>query len=297
MKKRPDIPFSSDSSKLFIPWLSMFMVFIATLILAVAIVVYTSVHSWTNNISGSLTVQIPTYTDDGKSRESVLANDIEMALTLLRSSEGITGATLLTDEQISNLMEPWIGHSEKINDLPLPKIIDVNVDPNNFPNIAQLKSDLYEQVPEAILDSHRASLDELVLFFKNMVHLIALVLFLILLTTALSIIYITKSSMSVHQKVIELIHMMGASDFYITIQFAIRSFKLTLIGSLIGFLLALPIMGLFNHFLSQMNSGFVLENTLTALQWALLVSIPFLTAGLSFITAYRTVSNTLKRTL
>ena len=297
MKKRPDIPFSSDSSKLFIPWLSMFMVFIATLILAVAIVVYTSVNSWTNNISGSLTVQIPTYSNDGKSREAVLANDIEMALTLLRSSEGITGATLLTDEQISNLMEPWLGHSEKINDLPLPKIIDVNVDPNNFPNISQLKSDLYEQVPEAILDSHRASLDELVLFFKNMVHLIALVLFLILLTTALSIIYITKSSMSVHQKVIELIHMMGASDFYITIQFALRSFKLTLIGSLIGFLLALPIMGLFNHFLSQMNSGFVLENTLNPLQWALLVSIPFLTAALSFITAYRTVSNTLKRTL
>ena len=297
MKKRPDIPFSSDSSKLFIPWLSMFMVFIATLILAVAIVVYTSVNSWTNNISGSLTVQIPTYSNDGKSREAVLANDIEMALTLLRSSEGITGATLLTDEQISNLMEPWLGHSEKINDLPLPKIIDVNVDPKNFPNIPQLKSDLYEQVPEAILDSHRASLDELVLFFKNMVHLIALVLFLILLTTALSIIYITKSSMSVHQKVIELIHMMGASDFYITIQFAIRSFKLTLIGSLIGFLLALPIMGLFNHFLSQMNSGFVLENTLNPLQWALLVSIPFLTAALSFITAYRTVSNTLKRTL
>ena len=297
MKKRTDIPFSSDSSKFFIPWLSMFMVFIATLILSVAIVVYTSVESWTNTISGSLTVQIPTYTNDGKSREAELTNDIEMALTLLRSSEGITGATLLTDEQISNLMEPWLGYSEKINELPLPKIIDVNVDPNNFPNISELKSDLFEQVPEAILDSHRASLDELVLFFENMVHLIVFVLALILITTALSIIYITKSSMSVHQKVIELIHMMGASDFYITIQFAIRSFKLTLIGSLIGFVLALPIMGLFNHFLSQMNSGFVLENTLTPLQWALLISIPFLTALLSFITAYKTVTNTLKRTL
>ena len=88
MKKRPDIPFSSDSSKLFIPWLSMFMVFIATLILAVAIVVYTSVNSWTNNISGSLTVQIPTYSNDGKSREAVLANDIEMALTLHALSQG-----------------------------------------------------------------------------------------------------------------------------------------------------------------------------------------------------------------
>ena len=75
MKKRTDIPFSSDSSKFFIPWLSMFMVFIATLILAIAIVVYSSVQSWTSNISGTLTVQIPTYTDKGESREKQIIQD------------------------------------------------------------------------------------------------------------------------------------------------------------------------------------------------------------------------------
>lgn len=297
MKKRADIPFSSDSSKFFIPWLSMFMVFIATLILSVAIVVYSSVQSWTDNISGSLTVQIPTYTEKGESREEKIATDIEMALTLLRSSDGITGASLLTDEQVSALMEPWLGQSDSMMELPLPKIIDVNVDSKNFPNIAQLKADLYEQVPEAILDSHRAALDELVLFFENMVNLIAFILVLILITTAISVIYVTKSSLSVHEKVIELIHMMGASDFYITIQFAMRSFKLTLIGSLIGFILALPIMALFNYFLSQMNGSFVLESQLTILQWGLLGCVPFLTSILSFLTAYRTVSKTLKQTL
>ena len=131
----------------------------------------------------------------------------------------------------------------------------------------------------------------------NHVHLIAFILLLILITTALSVIYVTKSSMSVHQKVIELIHMMGASDFYITIQFAMRSFKLTLIGSLIGFLLAIPIMVLFDYFLRQMSSSFVLESTLNPAQWLILISIPFLTAVLSFLTAYRTVSKTLKQTL
>lgn len=297
MKKRADIPFSSDSSKFFIPWLSMFMVFIATLILSVAIVVYSSVQSWTDNISGSLTVQIPTYTEKGESREEKIATDIEMALTLLRSSDGITGASLLTDEQVSALMEPWIGQSDSMMELPLPKIIDVNVDSKNFPNITQLKADLYEQVPEAILDSHRAALDELVLFFENMVNLIAFILILILITTAISVIYVTKSSLSVHEKVIELIHMMGASDFYITIQFAMRSFKLTLVGSLVGFILALPIMALFNYFLSQMNGSFVLESQLSILQWILLASVPFLTAILSFLTAYRTVSKALKQIL
>jgi len=297
MKKRADIPFSSDSSKFFIPWLSMFMVFIATLILSVAIVVYSSVQSWTDNISGSLTVQIPTYTEKGESREEKIATDIEMALTLLRSSDGITGASLLTDEQVSALMEPWIGQSDSMMELPLPKIIDVNVDSKNFPNITQLKADLYEQVPEAVLDSHRAALDELVLFFENMVNLIAFILILILITTAISVIYVTKSSLSVHEKVIELIHMMGASDFYITIQFAMRSFKLTLIGSFVGFILALPIMALFNYFLSQMNGSFVLESQLGILQWVLLASVPFLTAILSFLTAYKTVSKALKQIL
>ena len=297
MKKRADIPFSSDSSKFFIPWLSMFMVFIATLILSVAIVVYSSVQSWTDNISGSLTVQIPTYTEKGESREEKIATDIEMALTLLRSSDGITGASLLSDDQVSTLMEPWIGQSNSMMELPLPKIIDVNIDSKNFPNIAQLKADLYEQVPEAILDSHRAALDELVLFFENMVNLIAFILILILITTAISVIYVTKSSLSVHEKVIELIHMMGASDFYITIQFAMRSFKLTLVGSLVGFILALPIMALFNYFLSQMNGSFVLESNLGILQWGLLACVPLLTSVLSFLTAYRTVSKSLKQIL
>ena len=297
MKKRTDIPFSSDSSKFVIPWLSMFMVFIATLILAIAIVVYSSVQSWTSNISGTLTVQIPTHTEKGESREEQINKDIEMTLTLLRSSEGITGATLLSDEQMATLMEPWLGQSDTINELPLPKIIDVNADPNNFPNIRRLKADLFDQVPEAQLDSHRAALSDLVAFFENMVHLIAFILLLILITTALSVIYVTKSSMSVHQKVIELIHMMGASDFYITIQFAMRSFKLTLLGSFIGFLLAIPIMVLFDYFLRQMSSSFVLESTLNPAQWLILLSIPLLTALLSFLTAYRTVSKTLKQTL
>ncbi len=297
MKKRADIPFSSDSSRFFIPWLSMFMVFIATLILAIAIVVYSSVQSWTSTISGALTVQIPTYTDKGESREETLANDIEMALTFLRSSSGITGATLLTDEQVKELMEPWLGESENISELPLPKIIDVNVDSVNPPDISRLKADLLEQVPVAVLDSHRTALEELISFFENMVNLIIFILILILITTAISIIFVTKSSLSVHQKVIELIHMMGASDFYITIQFAVRSFKLTLLGSFIGFALALPIMALFNYFLQGMTGSFVLESSLTTLEWLILTSVPFLTSVLSFLTAYQTVSKTLKQTL
>lgn len=297
MKKKPDIPFSSDSSRFFVPWLSMLMVFIATLMLSIAMITYSSIQTWNKNISGSLTVQIPTYDESGRSRAEKLDNDVEMTLTLLRSSEGVTGATVLTNEQMDSLMAPWLGDHTATSELPLPKIIDVTVDSNNFPDLNQIKADLTEQVPSAVLDSHRAALAELINLSDNVINLIGILLFLLILTTAFSIMYATRSSLAVHQKVIELIHMMGANDFYITIQFAIRSLKLTLIGSYAGFVLALPIMALFAYFLNNMNGSFILHASLSYLQWIILIITPLLAGLLAFLTAYKTVTKALKQIL
>lgn len=297
MKKQSDIPFSSDSSRFFVPWLSMLMVFIATLMLAIAMITYSSIQSWNKNISGSLTVQIPTYDENGRSRSQALDNDIEMALTLLRSSEGVTGATVLTDEQMDSLMAPWLGENMNTSELPLPKLIDVTVDPNNFPDLNQIKADLAEQVPTAVLDSHRASLSELISLSDNVINLIGILLFLLILTTAFSIVYVTKSSLAVHQNVIELIHMMGASDFYITSQFATRCFKLTLIGSYAGFILALPVMALFAYFLNNMTGSFILHASLSYLQWLVLLSTPLIAGVLALLTAYKTTTKALRQIL
>lgn len=295
--KRSDIPFSSDSSKFFIPWLSMIMVFIATLVFCIALLIYTSLSDWKKDISGSLTVQIPTYDMNGQSRAESLKNDIEMTLTLLRSSDGIIGAEVLTGDKMEDLMSPWFGNTVDIKELPLPLIIDVKTDPLHFPDLTQIKADLSEQVPSAILDSHRAALNDMITFFDNIIRLIAVILLLLFITGAISIIFVTRSSLAIHQKVIELIHMMGASDFYITIQFATRSFKLAFFGSILGFLFALPIIFIFQHYINAMSAGFILYNSLSVQQWSMLGAIPLTAAVLSFVTAFYTANHHLKNTL
>lgn len=295
MKKQSDIPFSTDSSSFFIPWISMLMVFIATLMVSIAMITYSSIHAWNQNVSGSLTVQIPTYDQNGQSRSQVLDNDIEMALTLLRSSEGVTGATVLTDDQMDLLMSPWLGENTNTSELPFPKIIDVTVDPNNFPDLNQIKADLEEQVPTAVLDSHRVALSELINLSENIINLISMLLCLLILTTAFSIAYVVKSSFAVHKDVIDLIHTMGASDFYITNQFATRCFKLTLIGSYLGFILALLVMAVFAYFLKNMTGGFILQASLSYPQWLIILSIPIVAGILAFLTAYRTTTKALRQ--
>lgn len=297
MRKPSDIPFAQDSSRFFVGWISMLMVFIATLMCAFALITYSSVQAWYENISGSLTVQIPSYDKEGKSRKDVLQNDIETALTILRSTDGITGANVLDDSQMDLLMAPWMGDQVATSELPLPKIIDVSVDTHHLPDLAQIKADLAEQVPLAMLDSHRVALADLVDLAYNVIKLVGGVLLLLLVSMAFSIMFVTQSGLKVHQQVIALIHLMGAGDFYITRQFANRSFVISLTGSLIGFALALPVMMGFAYCLNNLTGSFILIPALSGMQWGVLISIPFLAAILAYLTAFRTVWSALKRSV
>ncbi|MBR4932127.1 MAG: hypothetical protein IKZ02_03780 [Alphaproteobacteria bacterium] len=297
MAKSSDIPFARDSSSFFISWISMLMVFIATLILATALITHDSVKNWHKDIAGSLTVQIPSYDSDGKKRGELLQSDTETALTIIRSADGVLGATVLSDAQMDSLMAPWLGEHITTTELPLPKLIDVTIDTKNLPDLNQIKADLSEQVPMAILDSHRIALSKLITLAQNIIRLVGIVLILILISLAFSIMFVTKSGLKVHRKVISLIHMMGASDFYITRQFANRSFYLTLIGGIIGFLIALPVMMFFAYYLNNLTGSFILNATLTHEQWGILTCIPVLTATLSYLTAFKTVWGDLKRSL
>ncbi len=297
MSKRSDIPFSTDSSRLFLPWISMLMVFITVLITAGAMVVHTSLTSWNKSLSGSMTLQIPTFDEKGKPRGDIVRTDIETALTILRSSDGILGASVLSDEQMRVLMTPWIGEEAAIEDLPLPKLIDVNVDTERRLDLDQIRADLKEQVPAAVLDSHRLWLENLITLGLGVIRLISFIVFLLLLTTSFTVIYSTRTSLMVHRPVIALVHMMGANDFYVAIQYALRSFKLTLTGGILGILLAVPIMIGVHYFVQNLAYDFLVRFSLLPWQWYCLAMIPVLIAGLSFVTTFKTVIHYLKQFL
>ncbi|MDR2901648.1 MAG: hypothetical protein LBU87_00865 [Lactobacillales bacterium] len=297
MRKTSNIPFSSDSSRFFLPWMSMLMVFIAVLIASASMVIYSSINTWNTSLSGSLTVQIPTYDKNGKERGDDVKKDIETTLTILRSSEGVQGASVLNEEQMTILMTPWLGADAKLSELPLPQVIDVTLDPMREVDIDQIRADLKEQVPDSVLDSHRTLLAGLINLSHGIIRLTIFIIILLALTTSFTVIYSTRSSLSVHKPVISLVHMIGASDKYVAMQYALRSFKLTLIGSIFGFLLALPVMGGISFLTQSMTYDFILNMTLSGWQWRILLLIPLLIATLSFLTTFRTVINYLKQFL
>lgn len=294
---KKDIPFREDTAKYFLPWMSFLMVFIAVLALTGGFKIQNVLQTWQTGVSGSMTVQIPAYDEQGKSRADVLEAEIEQVLTILRASDGVVGAEVVSDEQMKALMEPWMGGELDVQLLPLPKLIDVTVDPEHLPNLTVVKSELAKQVPAAILDSHRIWLDSLLKIIHVVVELISFVLILLILTATFTVMYSTNASLSVHQPVIALIHMIGAGDFYIAIQYAYRNLKLIFGGGCLGLLAGVGLIFLISYFTRYLFIDFYPNAVLDKMQWALIASVPVWVGLLGFVTTYLTVSKYLKRFL
>ena len=296
MMKQTNIFFATDSGRLFLPWMSMLMSFIAVLILAAGMSTYTAITGWQRVVSGSMTVQIPTYTADGTPRPDV-SREIETTLTLLRSSDGVMGATVLNETQMADLMTPWLGGDAVLAELPVPKLIDVSVDPDHYPDLARLKTDLATSVPAAVLDSHRMQLAPLFKLSDGIVKLIGFILILLALTASFTVVYITRSGLSVHEHIISLTPLMGANDWFIVRQYAVRNFMLTLMGGAFGFLLTVPIMAGVSFFIRGATLDFIVNPVLSGGQWVVLMCVPVVLAVLAFGTTIKSVSDYLKRFL
>lgn len=295
MRRTCDIPFSKDSSGLFLPWISMLMIFIASLTIAGGLTAYRGLSNWNNDVSGAMTVQIPTTDDKGNPIGDLVNEQIEKALTVLRTSPGVMGAKVLDAEQMNRLMMPWVGENADIAGLPLPKVIDVTIDPQNPPILNQLSQELTDQVPSAVLDTHRIWLDNLIAMANGFMKLTVFILALLILTTAFTVIYSSRTGLGVHKKVIRLIHMMGANDLYIAWQYAYRVFKLTLLGGLFGLLLSMPIIFGVGYFFQTLGGHF--DISMHPVDIGILVSLPILFAVLAFMTTLQTVLKSLKRML
>ena len=296
MRKKNEFLFTKDSTRFYFPWICWLMLFIATFICGTGILIYNSLASWQRGVSESLTVQINTYDNEGRYREDQITEDIEKALSILRTTPGVIGASVLTDEQMNDLMAPWVGADVAVTSLPIPKLIDVAVDSKHPPFLEQLKRDLAVHVPEATMDSHRIWLTELIKLSQHILKLIFFILGLLALTIAFTVSYTTRATLKIHESVIKLVHMMGAKDFYITNHYAWHNFKYALTGGVLGTICAIPMLWVIILFFHDASTS-IFQMNFSVCQWIMLASLPVLIALLAFATTFKTVLSYLRRFL
>ena len=290
-----DVPFDKDGSARFLPWLIGFMVYLAALSLVSALAMNKVLDRWDRGLSGQLTLQIPPADPAEDPRERELR--LDQAVEILTSTPGVTGAVVLDPADMNKLLVPWLGEGALQEDLPLPDLIAVQLDPASPPDLDDLQRRLDEAIPGIESDSHQAYLSQLVGMTRAVQIVAALVVVLVGLSAVLAVVFVTNTGLSIHRHVIEVLHMIGAHDDYVAQQFQRYAFKLGLRGGFLGVVLAVPTVLLVGRQLGASDVGFLPNLALTPVDWAIVALLPLMAALVAMLTARVTVLRTLVQLL
>ena len=301
--RRTDLQLERDTLGQFLPWMIAFMVYLSILALAGMLALDDIARRWDKGMSGTLTVQIaPSPGSGGTSRAAQKASKddarrLQTILALLKPTSGVVRAKTLSEEKVLALLEPWLGKGALGADLPLPKLIDVELEKGAALDMVALELRLKAIAPGAVIDDHGVWLGHLVNLLQTVRALALAVLVFIALATTGTVIFATRTGLAIHHEAIEVLHLIGAQDSYIARQFASRALMLGLRGGVIGLLLAAPTLWGIGTLARSLHSGFFPEFSLGLVHWAILACLPIVVALIAMISARLTVMKTLARML
>ena len=271
-------------------------IFLFAVTLAGVLSINSMLNAWNNSILGSLTIQIMPVNNANqeKAREETLLQQ-DKVLEFLKTLPEVEKARALNDNQLQQLLQPWLGDGIDISSLPTPRILDIKIKPGAKIDFPALAERLAEVSPLASLDNHKLWLDKLIRFADGLKMLALSILVLVIAITSAAIFYTTQTNLGLHRNIIEILHIMGAKDTYVAQQYAKRDAMLGFIGGIFGLVLAIPTIFMIAGLAEQIEGGIISEARLSWESWLMILLLPFFSSVTAMITAYYTVKRTLEK--
>ena len=141
-------------------------------------------------------------------------------------------------DESSKLLEPWLGQSLNLDDLPVPRLIVVTLDPSAAGAAGAVRDVLRKDAPNAAFDDHRAWSERLSTMGRTFVLIAVVVLALILSAMALAVAFATSGAMAGSREIVDVLHLVGATDDFICRQYQRQFLMFGLRGAGIGALVA-----------------------------------------------------------
>ncbi len=269
------------------PWVIAIMIFLCALALAGGLSIAAATHSLSGELDRSLTVQI---IEPNPDQRAEIAGRVVTALT---GQPGVAAVRLVPEAELSALLEPWLGTGLADSDLPVPALIDVELDPAEAPPVERLAALARSVAPGARIDDHKEALGPINSLLAALQAVAVAVALLVALATMATVALATRASLNTHMATIEVMHLIGAKDEQIAALFRRRAGLDGLFGGLAGLAAAVLVVLLLGDRANALGSGMLASATLGPGSWVTLVLLPLAAAALAMATAHVTVIRSL----
>jgi len=291
---RSDLPLGGDGSARFLPWIIGCMVYLAALALAATMGADRLADRWRSDLSGTFSIQIPPNASTTASERERLLTDI---LDAAKGMPEVANARVISDAEKAKLLEPWLGAGGLPEDVRLPDLVVVQLRSDAPSDLEAVKARVAALTPDATYEDHARWQGDMLAFTHSIELLASIIIGLIAAAAVTTVIFVTKTGLSIHRRVIEIVHLVGAYDSYIARQFLLHAMRLGLIGGMGGTALAgVTLIGL-DRLLGNTQTSLLPTLALDANQWLALAAVPVAVSIVAMITAHLTVLYVLGRDL
>lgn len=275
------------------PWVIAIMVALTTIAAAAGLAASNVASNASEALSGGVTVQIIEADPAARSRQA------EAAALRLNAMPGVAQATVVGQDQVERLIEPWLGGMAiDGEDIPVPAIVDVRLSGEvTGERLGGLRRAVREVAPSARVDAQSTwlkpvygAIDSLRLLALGLVGLLAAALAAVVLLAV-------RNALGTNRETIEIVHLLGGTDQQIARLFQRSVGYDAAGGGAIGLGFGLVAVLFLGRQFAGLDAGLVSGGALGWLDWLLLALVPVAGAGLAMLTARWTVLRALRRML
>jgi cell division transport system permease protein len=204
------------------------MTFLAALTAGSVLLIAAAAADWGSQVSREVTIQVRPV--EGHDIEAEIAKAVAAA----KATNGVSEVQAYSREETERMLVPWLGEGLDMSDLPIPRLIVVKIASGSLPDFIALRKVLTDTVVGATLDDHRFWIARLAAMAQAMVLAGLAILTLMIIATALSVVFATRGAMAGNRDVVEVLHFVGAHDSFIASEFQRHFLWLGLKGGILG---------------------------------------------------------------
>lgn len=285
------LPLHSDPANKYMPWIIALVVFLATIMLITTSTVRTISQGWQTEFTHKLSIEVPAVQKD-KTAQDKMVDAVYRYLSNLKEVEKVER---VEEEKIKKLLLPWLGADAFTQDLPLPRVVEVDFDPNVDVDLVLLEEKLAQIVPGIKLEDHgqwRKRVNQTVQTVEIVTFAIAILVFAVALILSG---FMTCTGLLIHKDIVKLLNLIGATSGYIAGIFQQNMLILGIKGAIRGIILSLITFAVFfvffniSHLMVSVSSIFFLKILI------LILSIPTIVTVSMIVISRLTVRRTLNR--
>ena len=274
------------------PWVIAIMVALTVVAAGGALSLSNMVSTARGELAGSATVQV--VEPDPEAREA----QVKAVGDVLASDPAVAGFRIVPDEDIAELLEPWLGSGQEIEGVPIPALIDVVMrNGAGEEELGRIELALRKVAPRARIDAQSVWLAPVLSALSALMFTALALISMLAFVGAAAVWLAARNALGGNRDTIEIVHLLGGSDDQIARIFQ-RSILLdAAVGGMLGLIIGVAAMGFLASQFAALQSGMVAGGSLMATDWMLIALVPLFAIAIAVYTARMTVISSLRKTL